>query len=81
MASETGVLPVKPEEVLLKGRLAPGRMFLVDTERGRIIPDEEIKRELAARRPYAAVGEGKPDPDEAIARSPTRAAHRPSTPS
>jgi glutamate synthase domain-containing protein 2/glutamate synthase domain-containing protein 1/glutamate synthase domain-containing protein 3 len=54
LASETGVLPVKPEEVLLKGRLAPGRMFLVDTGRGRIIPDEEIKRELAARRPYAA---------------------------
>jgi len=53
LASETGVLPIKPEDVLLKGRLAPGRMFLVDTVRGRLVPDEEVKRELAARRPYA----------------------------
>jgi glutamate synthase domain-containing protein 2/glutamate synthase domain-containing protein 1/glutamate synthase domain-containing protein 3 len=53
MASETGVLPVKPEEVRFKGRLQPGRMLLVDTEQGRIVPDEEIKHELAARRPYA----------------------------
>lgn len=52
LASETGVLPVKPEEVRSKGRLQPGRMFLVDTEEGRIIPDEEIKARLAARRPY-----------------------------
>ncbi|MBZ5513393.1 MAG: glutamate synthase large subunit [Acidobacteriia bacterium] len=53
LASETGVLPIKPEDVVMKGRLAPGRMFLVDTLRGRIVPDEEVKRELAARRPYA----------------------------
>jgi len=53
MASEAGVLPVKPEEIQFKGRLEPGRMLLVDTEKGRIIPDEEIKRDLAARRPYA----------------------------
>jgi glutamate synthase (NADPH/NADH) large chain len=53
LASETGVLPINPDEVVLKGRLAPGRMFLVDTSRGRIVPDEEVKRELAARRPYA----------------------------
>ena len=52
MASEAGVLPVKPEEVLMKGRLAPGRMLLVDTEQQRLISDEEIKKELAARRPY-----------------------------
>jgi len=52
MASETGVLPVKPEEVKYKGRLEPGRMLLVDTEAGRIIPDEEIKEQLAARQPY-----------------------------
>jgi glutamate synthase (NADPH) large chain len=52
LASETGVLPVKPEEVRFKGRLQPGRMFLVDTEQGRIIPDEEIKAQLAARQPY-----------------------------
>jgi glutamate synthase (NADPH) large chain len=53
MASETGVLPVKPEEIRFKGRLQPGRMFLVDTEAGRIIPDEEIKAGLARRQPYA----------------------------
>ncbi len=48
MASETGVLPVKPEDVRFKGRLQPGRMLLVDTEQGRLIPDEEIKESLAA---------------------------------
>ncbi|MGE5647908.1 MAG: glutamate synthase large subunit [Acidobacteriota bacterium] len=53
LASETGVLPVKPEDVRFKGRLQPGRMFLVDTVEGRIVPDEEIKRSLAARKPYA----------------------------
>ncbi|HVX67708.1 MAG TPA: glutamate synthase large subunit [Bryobacteraceae bacterium] len=53
LASETGVLPVKPEEVRSKGRLQPGRMFLVDTVEGRIVPDEEIKQRLASRRPYA----------------------------
>ncbi len=52
-ASETGVLPVKPEEVCYKGRLQPGRMLLVDTAQGRIVPDEEIKRQLAGRQPYA----------------------------
>ena len=52
MASEAGVLPVAPEKVLQKGRLQPGKMFLVDTAQGRIIPDEEIKRELATARPY-----------------------------
>src|SRR2546427_3688894 len=52
MASEAGVLPVKPEEVRMKGRLAPGRMLLVDTEQHRLISDEEVKKELAARRPY-----------------------------
>ncbi|MGD1100820.1 MAG: glutamate synthase large subunit [Terriglobia bacterium] len=53
MASEAGVLPIDPEEVRFKGRLEPGRMLLVDTEKGRIIPDEEIKKRLAARQPYA----------------------------
>ena len=52
MASETGVLPVKPEEVKFKGRLQPGRMLLVDTREGRIIPDQEIKQRLASRQPY-----------------------------
>ncbi|MEL6354193.1 MAG: glutamate synthase large subunit [Cyanobacteria bacterium J06627_28] len=52
MASEAGVLPVPPEDVIEKGRLAPGKMFLVDTKAGRIIPDEEIKKEIAAAQPY-----------------------------
>src|SRR5271165_2708305 len=46
MASETGVLPVRPEDVKFKGRLQPGRMLLVDTREGRIIPDDEIKQRL-----------------------------------
>ena len=53
MASEAGVLPIKPEEIRTKGRLAPGRMLLVDTERKRLISDEEVKKQLAARQPYA----------------------------
>ena len=53
MASETGVLPVKPEEVKYKGRLQPGKMLLVDTVQKRIIPDEEIKQQLWSRKPYA----------------------------
>ncbi|MEE4607603.1 MAG: glutamate synthase central domain-containing protein, partial [Desulfobacteraceae bacterium] len=52
MASETGVLPVDPATVAVKGRLEPGRMFLVDLEQGRIIHDDEIKESMAARRPY-----------------------------
>ncbi len=52
MASEAGVLDVPPENVLSKGRLQPGRMFLVDTEAGRIVEDEEIKRQVASERPY-----------------------------
>ncbi|MDB6094962.1 MAG: hypothetical protein JWM32_2524 [Verrucomicrobia bacterium] len=53
MASETGVLPDIPQEdIIHKGRLQPGRVFLVDTEQGRIIEDEEIKQQLASERPY-----------------------------
>jgi glutamate synthase (NADPH) large chain len=52
LASETGVLPVKPENVRYKGRLQPGKMLLVNLEEGRIVPDEEIKLTLAARKPY-----------------------------
>ena len=54
MGSETGVLDVDPANVESKGRLQPGRMFLVDTDQGRIVDDEEIKEEMAARRPYRA---------------------------
>nr|WP_164103851.1 glutamate synthase large subunit [Candidatus Laterigemmans baculatus] len=52
MASEVGVLPVDPAIVVEKGRLQPGRMFLVDFEQGRLIPDEELKSEFAKRMPY-----------------------------
>jgi len=52
MASETGVLEVLPQNVRSKGRLQPGRMFLIDIEKGRIVGDEEIKAEMAARKPY-----------------------------
>jgi glutamate synthase domain-containing protein 2/glutamate synthase domain-containing protein 1/glutamate synthase domain-containing protein 3 len=52
MASEAGVLDVPPQDVVRKGRLQPGRMFLVDTEQGRIIGDEEIKRTVATEHPY-----------------------------
>jgi glutamate synthase (NADPH/NADH) large chain len=54
MASEVGVLPIEPGEVAVKGRLQPGRMFLVDFHQGRLIPDEEIKHDFSHRRPYAA---------------------------
>ncbi len=53
LASEAGVLDIDPAEVVAKGRLQPGRMFLVDTERGEIRSDEEVKDELAAQHPYA----------------------------
>ncbi|CAD5916338.1 Ferredoxin-dependent glutamate synthase 1 [Planktothrix tepida] len=52
MASEAGVLPIEPERVAYKGRLQPGRMFLVDMEQGRIIADEEIKSKIATEQPY-----------------------------
>jgi glutamate synthase domain-containing protein 2/glutamate synthase domain-containing protein 1/glutamate synthase domain-containing protein 3 len=52
MASEAGVLDIAPEDILTKGRLQPGRMFLVDTEQGRIVDDEEIKRAVTSERPY-----------------------------
>jgi glutamate synthase (ferredoxin) len=54
MASEAGVLDIPSDKIREKGRLQPGHMFLVDTEQGRIIQDEEIKQQLAAERPYRA---------------------------
>jgi glutamate synthase (NADPH/NADH) large chain len=53
MASEVGVLAVDPELIKVKGRLEPGRMFLIDFEAGTLIPDSELKAEFAARLPYA----------------------------
>jgi glutamate synthase (NADPH/NADH) large chain len=52
LASEAGVLDIEQSRIIRKGRLQPGRMFLVDTAQGRIIEDEEIKSELAAQHPY-----------------------------
>ncbi len=52
LASEAGVLPIPPEKVLERGRLQPGRMFLVDTDQGRILNDTEVKEQLAAEHPY-----------------------------
>lgn len=54
LASESGVLDdISPDKVVRKGRLQPGKMFLVDTARHRIIEDDEIKAQLAAEHPYA----------------------------
>jgi glutamate synthase (ferredoxin) len=52
MASEAGVLPIEPERVAEKGRLEPGRMFLVNMEEGRIVTDKEIKNQIATEHPY-----------------------------
>ena len=52
LASETGVLEAPPEEIVTKGRLQPGNMFLVDLERGRIVEDEEVRHEVASQQPY-----------------------------
>jgi glutamate synthase domain-containing protein 2/glutamate synthase domain-containing protein 1/glutamate synthase domain-containing protein 3 len=53
LASETGVITVAPEEIQRKGRLAPGKVFLLDLEEGKIVDDEDIKRRVARRKPYA----------------------------
>jgi glutamate synthase domain-containing protein 2/glutamate synthase domain-containing protein 1/glutamate synthase domain-containing protein 3 len=52
MASETGVYEVDPSQVRQKGRLQPGKVFLIDTEKGRIVTDEEVKQELCNAHPY-----------------------------
>ncbi len=52
MSSEVGVLDIEPENILYKERLHPGHMLLVDTEEGRIIPDDEIKHQIASEHPY-----------------------------
>ncbi len=77
LASEAGVIEVPAEDVRKKGRLQPGRMFLVDTVQQRIISDAEIKKELAARQPYAdwlkqqqVTMEELPEPARVIASNP-----------
>ncbi len=52
LASEAGVLDISPDNVTLKGRLAPGKMLLIDTSQGRIVNDEELKAEIAGKAPY-----------------------------
>ncbi|MGX1096744.1 glutamate synthase large subunit [Amorphus sp. MBR-141] len=52
MASEAGVLPIPDEKIISKWRLQPGRMLLIDTEEGRVISDEEVKRQLSTANPY-----------------------------
>src|SRR5205085_8818042 len=58
LASEAGVMTVAPEHIQRKGRLAPGKLFLVDLEDGRIVDDEEAKRRVARRKPYTQWYEG-----------------------
>ncbi len=77
LASEAGVLEVPAHEIRKKGRLQPGRMFLVDTVQQRIISDAEIKNELAARQPYGewlqqqqVTLEQLPEPSRVIASNP-----------
>ncbi len=52
MASETGTLPIDPSLIKEKGRLQPGKMFVVDMEQGRIISDEELKQQICSQKPY-----------------------------
>ena len=52
MSSEIGVLDIKPEDVIQHGRLEPGKMFLVDMNEGRIIEDDEIKKDIVTKQPY-----------------------------
>ena len=52
LGSESGLLDIPPQQVKRLGRLQPGKLFLVDLERGRIVEDEEVKREVATQQPY-----------------------------
>ncbi len=74
MASEAGVVPVEPERVLRKGRLKPGRMFLVDFDLGRIVADEELKESIASSRPYAKWLERRTDLADLAAQARKKAA-------
>ena len=69
MASEAGVLDIAPEQVKSKGRLQPGKMFLVDTVEGRIISDKEIKQQARVAAALCRVGERKSDHHRSVARA------------
>jgi glutamate synthase (NADPH/NADH) large chain len=69
MASEVGVIDVDPSKIVSKGRLKPGKMFLIDTRLGRIVSDDEVKTELAALHPYGEwLADGMIDLDDLPAR-------------
>ena len=76
LASEAGVLDLDPRRVVRKGRLQPGRMFLVDTEHGRIVSDDEVKASLARPAPLRRVAARRPDPPRRPARARAHRAHR-----
>ena len=69
MASEAGVLDIAPEQVKSKGRLQPGKMFLVDTVEGRIVSDKEIKQKLVVAAALRRVGERESDHHRSVARA------------
>lgn len=54
MASETGTVEIEPNMIIKKGRVEPGKIFLIDTKEGRIIPDEEIKAEAYSKKPFVS---------------------------
>ena len=69
LASEVGVLDIDPATVIRKGRLQPGRVFLVDTAAGRLVEDEEVKAALAAEQPVRGLAARRPRPSRRPARS------------
>ena len=74
MASEAGVLPMEPERIVHKGRLQPGRMFLVDTEQGRIVADEEIKKRDRVGEAVPRVAQRAPGRADELTEAPDTAA-------
>ena len=67
LGSESGLLDIPPEQVRRLGRLQPGKLFLVDLERGRIVEDEEVKREVATAQPYGEWYDAQRGPVQAAA--------------
>ena len=76
MASEVGVLPIEPERILSKGRLQPGRMFLVDLKEGRIVSDEEIKTKICPPASLSRMAREKPPASRPFAQAETRPLRR-----
>ncbi len=70
MASEVGALVIPPEMIVRKGRLEPGRMFLIDLEQGRIVDDQEIKSKVASEKPYGEWLKANMTPLEALPPAP-----------